>query len=181
MYLKSYFQLNKLFNNIYSIQKESLNPIHTFECNGDYVYDISWSPVHPALFACVDGSGKLDIWNLNNDFELPSASYELDNRTRALNKLKWSRNGNEIAVGDDHGQITIFELNENFIKPSTDESIKFLNTINTLKQLNYESFKSDKKNYLSESVRQLLFMDIRIFIKNNLFILIYIFMTSFFI
>ncbi len=84
---------------------------------------------------------------------MPSASYELDNRTRALNKVKWSRNGNEIAVGDDHGQITIFELNENFIKPSPDESKNFLNTINTLKQINYESLKSDKKSYLSESVR----------------------------
>ena len=68
---------------------------------------------------------------------MPSASYELDNRTRALNKLKWSRNGNEIAVGDDHGQITIFELNENFVKPSPDESKKFLNTINTLKKIVY--------------------------------------------
>ena len=66
--------------------------------------------------------------NLNNDFELPSATYELDNRTRALNRLKWSRNGHEIAVGDDHGQISIFELNENFLRSSPDETKKFLRT-----------------------------------------------------
>lgn len=29
-----------------------------------------WSPVHPALFACVDGMGRLDLWNLNNDTEV---------------------------------------------------------------------------------------------------------------
>ena len=105
------------------------------------------------MFACVDGSGKLDIWNLNNDFELPSATYELDNRTRALNRLKWSRNGHEIVVGDDHGQITVFELNENFVRSSPDETKKFLNTINTLKQMNHDSIRSDKISYLSESIR----------------------------
>lgn len=134
---------------------DSGSPVHTFECNGDYVYDVSWSPTHPALFASVDGSGKLDIWNLNNDFELPSASYVIDNRTRALNRLKWSKNGLEIAVGDDHGQISIFELNENFVRSSPDETNRFLNTLNTLKQINYETMRTDKtsSSYLSESIR----------------------------
>lgn len=31
-----------------------------------------WSPTHPALFACVDGMGRLDLWNLNNDTEVRS-------------------------------------------------------------------------------------------------------------
>lgn len=29
-----------------------------------------WSPVHPAIFAAVDGMGRLDLWNLNNDTEV---------------------------------------------------------------------------------------------------------------
>lgn len=29
-----------------------------------------WSPTHPALFACVDLAGRLDLWNLNNDTEV---------------------------------------------------------------------------------------------------------------
>lgn len=29
-----------------------------------------WSPVHPAMFAAVDGMGRLDLWNLNNDTEV---------------------------------------------------------------------------------------------------------------
>jgi len=29
-----------------------------------------WSPVHPALFATVDGNGRLDLWNLNNYTEV---------------------------------------------------------------------------------------------------------------
>lgn len=45
-------------------------PLYSFEDNSDYVYDVMWSPAHPALFACVDGVGHLDLWNLNNDTEV---------------------------------------------------------------------------------------------------------------
>ena len=34
------------------------------------MYDVQWSPIHPALFAAVDGTGRLDLWNLNNDTEV---------------------------------------------------------------------------------------------------------------
>ena len=45
-------------------------PLYSFEDNGDYVYDAAWSPIHPALFAAVDGTGRLDLWNLNKDTEV---------------------------------------------------------------------------------------------------------------
>ena len=32
--------------------------------------DVSWSPIHPALFSSVDGNGKLSLWNLNHDTEV---------------------------------------------------------------------------------------------------------------
>ena len=44
--------------------------MYSFEDNGDYVYDVAWSPIHPAVFATVDGMGRLDIWNLNQDTEV---------------------------------------------------------------------------------------------------------------
>ena len=44
--------------------------LHSFEDNSDYVYDVQWSPIHPALFASVDGDGRLDLWNLNNETEV---------------------------------------------------------------------------------------------------------------
>ena len=61
--------------------------MYSFEDNGDYIYDVQWSPIHPALFATVDGMGKLDLWNLNTDTEVIicviyctfiDASYPLD-------------------------------------------------------------------------------------------------------
>lgn len=46
------------------------SPLHTFEDYFDYVYDVNWSPVHPAVFAAVDGTGRLDIWDINQDVEV---------------------------------------------------------------------------------------------------------------
>lgn len=50
--------------------------LYSFEDNGDYVYDVSWSPIHPTLFAAVDGMGRLDLWNLNNDTEVCVLLYQ---------------------------------------------------------------------------------------------------------
>lgn len=49
---------------------QSTRPLYSFEDSCDYVYDAMWSPTHPALFACVDLAGRLDLWNLNNDTEV---------------------------------------------------------------------------------------------------------------
>ena len=45
-------------------------PIYSFEEADDYVYDVKWHPLHPAMFGTVDGSGKFDLWNLNTDTEV---------------------------------------------------------------------------------------------------------------
>lgn len=55
---------------ICSFSTQSNRPLYSFDDSSDYVYDTMWSPTHPALFACVDLSGRLDLWNLNNDTEV---------------------------------------------------------------------------------------------------------------
>ena len=45
-------------------------PIHSFEEADDYVFDVKWHPNHPAVFGSVDGNGKFDLWNLNQDVEV---------------------------------------------------------------------------------------------------------------
>uniref|UniRef100_A0A8B9LWH1 Dynein, cytoplasmic 1, intermediate chain 2a n=1 Tax=Astyanax mexicanus TaxID=7994 RepID=A0A8B9LWH1_ASTMX len=102
-------------------------PLYSFEDNSDYVYDVMWSPVHPALFACVDGVGHLDLWNLNNDTEVPTASITVEG-TPALNRLRWAQSGREIAVGDSDGQILIYEVGEIAV-PRNDEWTRFVRTL----------------------------------------------------
>ena len=57
-----------------ALQQEN-KPLYSFEDNGDYVYDVAWSPIHPAVFATVDGMGRLDVWNLNQDTEVLHLNY----------------------------------------------------------------------------------------------------------
>ncbi|RXM29057.1 Cytoplasmic dynein 1 intermediate chain 2 [Acipenser ruthenus] len=103
-------------------------PLYSFEDNSDYVYDIMWSPTHPALFACVDGVGRLDLWNLNNDTEVPTASITVEGNP-ALNRVRWAHSGREIAVGDSDGQILIYDVGEQISVPRNDEWTRFARTL----------------------------------------------------
>ncbi|EMP38673.1 Cytoplasmic dynein 1 intermediate chain 2 [Chelonia mydas] len=103
-------------------------PLYSFEDNSDYVYDVMWSPTHPALFACVDGMGRLDLWNLNSDTEVPTASITVEGNP-ALNRVRWTHSGREIAVGDSEGQIVIYDVGEQIAVPRNDEWTRFGRTL----------------------------------------------------
>ncbi|XP_048727077.1 cytoplasmic dynein 1 intermediate chain 2-like isoform X27 [Ostrea edulis] len=107
--------------------------LHSFEDNSDYVYDVQWSPIHPALFASVDGDGRLDLWNLNNETEVPTASVVTEGGV-ALNHCRWHSSGSNIAVGDDVGRIHIYDVAENTANPKMDEWSRFVRTLQELKQ-----------------------------------------------
>jgi len=117
--------------------KEPGKPLYSFENNSDYVYDVQWSPVNPALFSTVDGTGRLDLWNLINDSEVPTASVVVDGAP-ALNKVRWNQNGHQIAVGDDQGKITLYDVNENYANPRADDWSKFVRCLQDLKQSTVE-------------------------------------------
>ncbi|KAA0703270.1 Cytoplasmic dynein 1 intermediate chain 1 [Triplophysa tibetana] len=103
-------------------------PLYSFEDNADYVYDVMWSPVHPAVFATVDGMGRLDIWNLNNYTEVPSASVTVEGGC-ALNRVRWASGGREIAVGDSEGRVWIYDVGEQLAAPHTEDWNKFAHTL----------------------------------------------------
>ncbi|XP_017785638.1 PREDICTED: cytoplasmic dynein 1 intermediate chain isoform X5 [Nicrophorus vespilloides] len=107
-------------------------PIYTFEDNGDYVLDVAWSPTHPALFAAVDGGGRLDLWNLNQDTEVPAAGLTVDGNP-ALNRVSWTPSGLHVTVGDNTGKIWVYDVAENFAHPRHDEWNKFLYTTQELR------------------------------------------------
>lgn len=102
-------------------------PLYSFEDNADYVYDVMWSPVHPAVFAAVDGMGRLDVWNLNNDTEVPTASVTIEGAS-ALNRVRWSSTGKEVAVGDSEGRVWIYDTGE-LSTAHSDEWPRFARTL----------------------------------------------------
>ena len=90
--------------------KLSPRPLLSFEHAADYVFDVQWSPKHPALFATADGEGFLDLWHLNRDFEAPVARTRVGER--ALSKVRFSNDGRRIAVGDSGGTARLYDVNK---------------------------------------------------------------------
>lgn len=113
--------------------KENRWPLYSFESNDDYVYDVAWSPTHPALFATVDGTGRLDLWNLNNDTEVSSASVSVDGPAAAFNRVSWTQSGLHVTAGDDAGKIWVYDVGESLALPGADEWGKFAHTLQDMR------------------------------------------------
>ncbi|CAJ0650963.1 9730_t:CDS:2 [Entrophospora sp. SA101] len=87
-----------------SMEVQNIFPIFSFEGADDYVYDVKWSPIHPALFGTVDGKGNFSIWNINADTEVPYVTTHCGNS--ALNKMEWDQEGRKAAIGSSDVECT---------------------------------------------------------------------------
>ncbi|CAG8654521.1 14087_t:CDS:2, partial [Acaulospora morrowiae] len=102
-----------------STSTQNIAPLYSFEGADDYVYDVKWSPSHPAIFASVDGTGKFALWNLNVDAEVPIVSTQVG-QGRALNKIQWDKEGRKTAIGSSDGRVHIYDIGE-LSQPRSDE------------------------------------------------------------
>ena len=107
---------------LWSVQEKQ--PLMVLDYFDDYVYDVQWSPVHPALFATADGLGNLDFWNLIHDTEVPYTSITVREGKTAINKIRWNSSGTMVAAGDADGHISVFELRERLYAPGNDASLQ---------------------------------------------------------
>ena len=106
------------------------------------MYDVQWSPTNPALFASADGTGRLDLWNLIQDSEVPVASLLVEGAP-ALNKLRWTPSGHQLAVGDDQGKIGIYDVNESYANArGNDDWSRFMRVLADLKESSTEMSES---------------------------------------
>ena len=106
-------------------------PLLSFNQSKDYVYSAKWHPINPYIFATGDGSGYIDLWDLNRDMEIPTFRYDLKN---AINKLAWSYDGKKLAAGDINGHIAIFSSEKDVINVKNEDVNKFHNKIETIKE-----------------------------------------------
>lgn len=107
-------------------------PLYSFEDYGDYVTDVGWSPIHPALFASVDGTGRLDVWNLNNDAEASTSSVIVDG-SPALSRVSWSQSGHQLVAGDRNGKLWVYDVGEQLAAPKANEWTQLAHTLQELK------------------------------------------------
>ncbi|KAK4047408.1 hypothetical protein OIV83_005455 [Microbotryomycetes sp. JL201] len=98
-------------------------PIMSMEGSDDYVYDARWHPHHPAVFASVDGAGKLNFWNINVDTEVPVLSILVGVAgPKGLNKVAWNKkDGKRLAVGSSDGSVYVYDVSPDLVTPGEDD------------------------------------------------------------
>ena len=106
------------------------SPLFSFESGQQsWVYDVQWSPKHPAVFASVDNAGYLDIWNINQSKEAPVVKglphQKADNmheaKARPINCLRWDAEGRRIITGDADGYITLMQVHQDLSNPTEED------------------------------------------------------------
>ncbi len=60
--------------------------IEFFTPSYDYVCDVQWSPVHPAVFVTVTSGGRIALWNLSKSSTEPVDSINVVNDTEETGK-----------------------------------------------------------------------------------------------
>ncbi|EYC43551.1 hypothetical protein Y032_0490g2388 [Ancylostoma ceylanicum] len=110
----------------------------SFESHNDYVFDVAWSPVHPAVFTSIDAEGNLFLWNLNEDIEGPVARMNIA-QEGFLKKIAWAENGQHLCVGDDQGNLQLFDVHESMYVLRSEEWTRFARVLADMKQANEEA------------------------------------------
>lgn len=122
--------------------KEIVEPLISFH-KDDVVYDVSWNPNFSGIFGSVDGTGHLEIYDINVDLDTPVARIKpssgsdnvlptltstasLNYLNRPLNKLCWDRTAGSrrVAVGGLDGVLTVFEINPKILSSAKAEEWK---------------------------------------------------------
>jgi dynein intermediate chain len=104
--------------------KQFQSPVLSIDTFEDYVYAAQWHPLHPAVFATVDGEGHVDLWNLNKDLEGPICRCDSAKRL-ALNKCHWSPDGKQLVTGDSWGTLGIYMADRSITEPRKDAFQQF--------------------------------------------------------
>lgn len=133
---------NTTFNAAASLLFEFVNPSY------DYISDIQWSPVHPAMFACITSNNILYIWNIMQSSTEPADTVVIPTSTSAgvssgLNdmdtavactQLEWNSNGKQLFVGNSAGVVYIVQLKDSVTAYSPADDSKFEALINQKKK-----------------------------------------------
>ena len=88
--------------------------MRTFEHSDDYVYDVSWNPSNPSIFATVNNEGTMHLFDLTKDVEQPLTQVKINNF--AQNKCRWNAEGSAIISGDSAGNVSLLGLGERYRK-----------------------------------------------------------------
>ncbi|VDD81997.1 unnamed protein product [Mesocestoides corti] len=125
--------------------REPAYPLLSYDDRNEYFVGCDYSPIHPALFATTDLGGSVDLWSLNSDHEVPTASTQVGGDA-LLNRCRFHKKGFHLAVGGDDGRVRLFELHENLAMPKADEWVQLNRLVRNLSNSASEQREFDVQN-----------------------------------
>merc|ERR1719168_73597 len=139
----------KLWDNKSNLQ------LHAFDTLQDYVHDVRWSPAHPAVFACVDGLGRVSVFNLcNKDFGQPVVD-KVITEGGGICRLSWSADGKQLLFGDANGMMRLFDVAEELYTCTEDELKEFqLKMMKLVKSVKDDAKKEPEKQPVQPATRR---------------------------
>lgn len=110
--------------------KLTSKPLAVFSDFNDYVMDVAWSNHHPAVFAAVDSSGVLSIWNLNSPEREIALLTNDEAAPHALHKVLWSPHQADVLVAASHtSHMHVYKVHPDIVTPSSSEWLELEHTI----------------------------------------------------
>lgn len=110
--------------------KLTSKPLAIFSDFDDYVMDVAWSNHHPAVFAAVDSSGTLSVWNLNSPEREIALLTNTEAAPHALHKVLWSPHQADVLVAASHtSHMHVYKVHPDIVTPAPDEWLKLEHTI----------------------------------------------------
>lgn len=147
--------------------------IEFFSPTYDYVSDVQWSPVHPAVFVTITSSGRISLWNLAKSSTEPVDAIDVVNHTedsggnttgavasstgahaplRALNKVVWARDGQSVLCGDSQGTLHLLKLHPAAVLPTPVDEGRFEMAIVAHQMDHHSQLSSGESKFTSKEV-----------------------------
>lgn len=99
--------------------------------NNEYVLDVKWARSNPAVLACSSSGGRISIWDLSRNIELPRVSQSIHGGYPAK-RLAWQCGPDSIgggrthlAVGTEVGSLHLFAVSELITQSRNDTVSRF--------------------------------------------------------
>ena len=96
--------------------------LNTLEFHKDFVACVDVNPINPYLVVTADSDGILAAWDLSKKSSTPIFNWKAPN---CITKLKWSQDGELLAVGDIEGGVQIISVKKSFVNLK-EEDVKVL-------------------------------------------------------
>eukprot|EP00485_Elphidium_margaritaceum_P005341 CAMPEP_0202709600 /NCGR_PEP_ID=MMETSP1385-20130828/21691_1 /ASSEMBLY_ACC=CAM_ASM_000861 /TAXON_ID=933848 /ORGANISM="Elphidium margaritaceum" /LENGTH=890 /DNA_ID=CAMNT_0049368897 /DNA_START=43 /DNA_END=2715 /DNA_ORIENTATION=- len=105
----------------------------TFDHMTDYVYDVKWNVGgKPGTFACCDGEGQVNIFDLTQDFNHPLVNTITitEKKNVAATTLQWTYDSKYLAVGDSDGTLRFYNVHKSISQQTLSSCEAFQAVVN---------------------------------------------------